>query len=77
MVDDKPFDNRRVQIGGTEGFLGEWGAEEDSPKWTLNSISLRDALVHGRNSATMYVAERVGMQAVKDVTTKAGVSSPL
>jgi membrane carboxypeptidase/penicillin-binding protein len=77
MVDDKPFDNRRVQIGGTEGFLGEWGAEEDSPKWTLNSISLRDALVHGRNSATMYVAERVGLQAVKDVTAKAGVSSPL
>ena len=76
-VDDKPFDNRRVQIGGTEGFLGEWGAEEDSPKWTLSSISLRDALVHGRNSSTMYVAERVGMQAVKDVTIKAGVSSPL
>ncbi|MBL9133410.1 MAG: transglycosylase domain-containing protein, partial [Verrucomicrobiaceae bacterium] len=76
-VDDKPFDNRRVQIGGTEGFLGEWGAEEDSPKWSLSAISYRDALVQGRNSATMYVGERVGMQSVKDVTIKAGVTSPL
>lgn len=76
-VDDKPFDNRRVQIGGTEGFLGEWGAEEDSPKWSLNSISYREALARGRNSSTMYVGERVGMQMVKEVTTKAGVSSPL
>jgi membrane peptidoglycan carboxypeptidase len=76
-TDDKPFDNRRVQIGGNEGFLGEWGAEEDNPKWSLSAISLREALSRGRNSATMYLGERVSMQAVKDLATRAGFTSPL
>ena len=76
-VDDKPFDNKRVQIGAMEGILGEWGTEMDSPKWSMSAISLRESLVGGRNASTMYLGERTGMQAVRDVATRAGISTPL
>ena len=76
-VDDKPFDNRRVQIGGMEGWLGEWGTEADDPKWTMSPISLRESLVKGRNCATMYLGERVGLQNVREAAQRAGITSPL
>lgn len=76
-VDDKPFDNKRVQIGAMEGILGEWGTEMDNPKWSMTAISLRESLARGRNAATMYLGERTGMQFVRDVASKAGISTPL
>lgn len=76
-VDDAPLDNRRVMIGGLTGILGEWGAEVDNPKWSQAPMSSREALVMGRNSATVRLGERVGVPTVKQVAQKAGVSSEL
>lgn len=76
-VDDAPLDNRRVMIGGLTGILGEWGAEVDNPKWTQAPMSSREALVMGRNSATVRLGERVGVPTVKQVAQKAGISSEM
>lgn len=76
-VEDAPLDNRRVMIGGLTGILGEWGAEVDDPKWTQEPMSARDALVLGRNSATVRLGERVGVPMVKQVAQKAGISSEM
>lgn len=76
-VSAMPFDNRRVQIGGDGGWLGEWGTEEDSPKHIMADVSLREALIRGRNSPVMNLGEKVGLQAVKDTATRAGISSTL
>lgn len=76
-VEDAPLDNRRVMIGGLTGILGEWGAEVDNPKWSQAPMSSREALVQGRNSATVRLGERVGVPAVKAVAQKAGITSEL
>lgn len=76
-VDDSPLDNRRVMIGGSTGILGEWGAEVNDPKWSQAPMASREALVQGRNSATVRLGERVGVPMVKEVAQKAGVSSEL
>jgi penicillin-binding protein 1A len=76
-VDDAPLDNRRVMIGGLTGILGEWGAEVDNPKWSQAPMSSREALVMGRNSATVRLGERVGVPMVKQVAQKAGVTSEM
>jgi membrane carboxypeptidase/penicillin-binding protein len=76
-VDDAPLDNRRVMIGGLTGILGEWGAEVDNPKWTQAPMSAREALVQGRNSATVRLGERVGVPMVKQVAQKAGITSEM
>lgn len=76
-VDDAPLDNRRVMIGGLTGILGEWGAEVDNPKWSQAPMSSREALVQGRNSATVRLGERVGVPMVKQVAQKAGISSEM
>jgi len=76
-VDDAPLDNRRVMIGGLTGILGEWGAEVDNPKWSQAPMSSREALVMGRNSATVRLGERVGVPMVKQVAQKAGISTEM
>jgi membrane carboxypeptidase/penicillin-binding protein len=76
-VEDAPLDNRRVMIGGLTGILGEWGAEVDNPKWSQAPMSSREALVMGRNSATVRLGERVGVPMVKQVAQKAGVTSEM
>ncbi len=76
-VDDAPLDNRRVMIGGLTGILGEWGAEVDNPKWSQAPMSSREALVMGRNSATVRLGERIGVPMVKQVAQKAGISSEM
>ena len=76
-VEDAPLDNRRVMIGGLTGILGEWGAEVDDPKWSQAPLSSREALVQGRNSATVRLGERVGVPLVKQVAQKAGITSEM
>lgn len=76
-VDDAPLDNRRVMIGGLTGILGEWGAEVDNPKWSQAPMSSREALVQGRNSATVRLGEMVGVPMVKQVAQKAGITSEM
>ncbi|MCB1277758.1 transglycosylase domain-containing protein [Prosthecobacter sp.] len=76
-VEDAPLDNRRVMIGGLTGILGEWGAEVDNPKWSQAPMSSREALVQGRNSATVRLGERVGVPMVKQVAQKAGITTEM
>ena len=75
-IEDGPIDNRRVMIGGQTGILGEWGTEREETKYA-DSITAREALLQGRNAATVRLGEQVGLQAVKDLALKAGIKSPL
>lgn len=77
QLEDAPLDNRRVMIGGLTGILGEWGTESEESKWTMTTISAREALVTSRNAATIRLGEKVGLTALKDLATKAGIASPL
>ncbi len=77
QVEDKPLDNRRIMIGGLTGILGEWGSEVDDPKWSQSLISTRESLVQSRNSATVRIGERVGLEAIKKTAKDAGITSPL
>lgn len=77
QLEDAPLDNRRVMIGGLTGILGEWGTESEESRWTMSSISAREALVTSRNAATIRLGEQVGLTALKDLASKAGIASPL
>jgi penicillin-binding protein 1A len=76
-IEDGLLDNRRVMIGGLTGTLGEWGTERDVTNYDKPDITAREALLQGRNAATVRLGERVGLEAVKDLATKAGIKSPL
>ncbi len=60
LVEDTFVSNRLVMIGALDGVLGEWGAEDPTPSYAMASISAREALVKGRNSATVNFAMRLG-----------------
>ncbi len=60
LVEDSYVSNRLVMIGALDGVLGEWGAEDPSPSYAMAPISAREALVKGRNSATVNLAVRLG-----------------
>ena len=77
QLEDAPIDNKRVMIGGFTGILGEWGTEAAESKWTMAGISARESLVNSRNATTVRLGEKVGVPALKDFATKAGVQSPL
>ena len=76
-IEDGPFDNRRVMIGGTTGRLGEWGTEQDVTNYDKPQITAREALLQGRNAATVRLGERIGIDPVKELAQKAGIKSPL
>ncbi len=60
LVEDTYVSNRLVMIGALDGVLGEWGTEVANPSYAMASISAREALVKGRNSATVNLAMRLG-----------------
>jgi penicillin-binding protein 1A len=76
-IEDGPMDNRRVNIGGTTGILGEWGAEQKEEVHYKADISMREALVQSRTAATIRLGERVGLDKVKELVAKAGIASSL
>ncbi|MEM8954759.1 MAG: transglycosylase domain-containing protein [Verrucomicrobiota bacterium] len=75
-VVDKPIDNRRVMIGGTEGILGEWGVERDGNVHE-GDITARRALAQSKVAATVRVGEAAGLGAVIATAAKAGIESPM
>ena len=77
QTEDAPIDNKRVMIGGFTGILGEWGTESEASTWPMTNISAREALVNSRNAATVRLGEKVGLPAIKEFATKAGIQSPL
>ena len=77
LVEDKPLDNRRVMIGDVVGIVGEWGMEVPNPSWTQKEIPARQALVEGRNSATVRLGEQVGLDAVIETAKAAGIRTEI
>ncbi|MDP0491735.1 MAG: transglycosylase domain-containing protein [Verrucomicrobiota bacterium JB023] len=73
LVDDLPMDAREVALGGTEGILGEWGAERLDPVYeSLNTldggssrpITARKALRDSKVAATVRLGNEIGIAAV-------------
>ena len=76
IVQDAVMDNRQVMIGGLTGILGEWGPERVDNKYE-GAISARDALVGGKNAATVRFGSAAGIEKVTDFAKRAGIESPL
>lgn len=76
IVQDAVMDNRQVMIGGLTGILGEWGPERVDNKYE-GAISAREALVKGKNAATVRFGSAAGIEKVTDFAKRAGIESPL
>ncbi|MGK0185172.1 MAG: membrane carboxypeptidase/penicillin-binding protein [Verrucomicrobiales bacterium] len=81
-IKDDPLDNRYVMIGGLTGILGEWGTEQQKTVYQ-GWISTREALVQGKNSATvrlgLEIGENVGesVSMVNAFAKRAGIQSAM
>ena len=75
-VNDAVMDNTRVMIGGTTGFLGEWGPEIGDNRYE-GIISARTALVKSKNAATVHFGMKTGIKDVLALADKAGISDDL
>jgi membrane carboxypeptidase/penicillin-binding protein len=75
-VNDTVMDNTRVMIGGTTGFLGEWGPEIADNRFE-GIISARTALVKSKNAATVRLGMMTGTKEVLELAEDAGISSEL
>jgi len=73
---DAPMDNRQVMLGGTEGVLGEWGRENFASRYE-GQISTALALFDSRNAASVELAHRAGMPAIRNIAKRTGINSPL
>jgi penicillin-binding protein 1A len=76
VVQDWALDNRLVGIGGSMGILGEWGVERADNEYE-GEVTVRDALVRGKNAAVVRLGFLTGLDAVTKVTRDAGIESPL
>lgn len=76
LVEDAVIDNRQVMIGGYTGILGEWGSERADNRYE-GQITAREALVRGKNAATVRLGSEVGVEAVARLAQAAGIKSPL
>src|SRR3954451_21050912 len=76
VVEDSPLDNRAVMIGGTTGILGEWGPEDADNQYE-GRMTARQALVKSKNGATVRIGMDAGIEAVLQLSSSAGIRSPL
>ena len=76
VVQDWALDNRLVGIGGGAGILGEWGVEQPDNEYE-GELTVREALVRGKNAAAVRVGFRTGLEAVGKLAKEAGIESPL
>ena len=76
VVQDWALDNRLVGIGGGAGILGEWGVERSDNEYE-GEITVREALVRGKNAAAVRVGFRTGLAALGQLTAGAGIKSDL
>ncbi|MEM1295986.1 MAG: transglycosylase domain-containing protein, partial [Verrucomicrobiota bacterium] len=74
LVEDSPLDNRFVQIGGMTGILGEWGVEQIPVPDYENWITARQALIKGKNAATVRFGIQVGVDNVVEFAKDAGMT---
>ena len=76
IVQDACIDNRYVMVGGETGILGEWGVEQADNEYE-GPIPLREALVKGKNAATVRLGMKVGLESLKKTAQAVGIASPL
>ena len=76
VVEDSPFDNRAVMIGGTTGILGEWGPESVENRYE-GAITARDALAKSKDGATVRLGLDTGVDPVLRLCRAAGIRSQL
>src|SRR2546429_1982995 len=63
-------------IGGTTGILGEWGPENADNRYE-GPMTARQALVKSKNGAAVRVGMDAGIDAVLQLSSSAGIRSPL
>lgn len=76
LIEDSPIDLRRVQVGGLEGIMGEWGMElpdGDADLRFQGPLPARRCLEQGKLAATVRLGERVGLSRVADTARALGV----
>ncbi|MFZ4774938.1 MAG: transglycosylase domain-containing protein [Terrimicrobiaceae bacterium] len=76
IVQDACIDNRYVMVGGETGILGEWGVEKADNEYE-GPMTTRDALVKGKNAATIRLGMKIGLDPLKKTAAAAGITSPL
>lgn len=76
IVQDACIDNRYVMVGGETGILGEWGVEQADNEYE-GPMTTREALVKGKNAATVRLGMKTGLDALKKTAAAAGITSPL
>jgi membrane peptidoglycan carboxypeptidase len=86
-LEDAPADNRMAMLGGAmEGWLGEWGTESMDSTWSLAKITAREAMVTGKNGATVRLAYQAfpganpdvpNMKPLQELAARAGIQSPI
>ena len=76
IVQDACIDNRYVMVGGETGILGEWGVEKADNEYE-GPMTTHDALVKGKNAATIRLGMKTGLDALKKTAAAAGITSPL
>lgn len=76
LVEDSPLDNRAVMIGGTTGILGEWGPESADNRYE-GAMTARQALAKSKDGATVRVGMEAGVDSVLQLSSAAGIRSPL
>src|SRR5438094_951657 len=76
LVEDSPLDNRAVMIGGTTGILGEWGPESPENRYE-GAMTARQTLAKSKNGATVRIGMNAGIDAVLQLSSSAGIRSPL
>lgn len=76
IVQDACIDNRYVMVGGETGILGEWGVERPDNEYE-GAMTTRDALVKGKNSATVRLGMKTGLDTLKKTCVAAGITTPI
>lgn len=76
ILEDGPLDNRQVMIGGTTGILGEWGPELEENRFE-GDITAKHALVQSKNSASVRLGMKTGLEDVMTMAKRAGITSTL
>jgi len=76
ILDDGCIDNRYVMVGGETGILGEWGVETADNEYE-GAMTARQALVKGKNSATVRLGLMVGLDKFRRHVAAMGIRSEM
>lgn len=75
LVEDQQMDNRMIMVGGREGILGEWGAENPKPVFE-GEIPVRKALEKSKVAAMIRFGSKAGLDKVAESARRFGFQIP-